>query len=157
MSAHVYVAAPFTEWRLVRTVQAELVRRGATITEDWTAGIESLPPGLTDNDCNDETAIEAALADLNGVTGADACLFLTAADKTKGRGMWVEFGAALACRGYVAFGETDDQAFFSLEQGGCKPRIAVCGPHRDSTIFSRLAKRFADWQDALPYVLGETP
>lgn len=154
MNPRVYVAAPFTEWPLVRIVQAELRQCGATITEDWTAGIESLPPGLTDGDISEAEAFKAAVADVRGVTSADACIFLTVADKTKGRGMYVELGIAIALN---VFG---DSASLSSDEGlreraWNQRRIAVCGPHRDSTIFSRLGRRFADWRDSLPYVLGE--
>lgn len=158
MSASVYVAAPFSEWKLVREVQAEIRRRGGTITEDWTAGIESLPPGVTDGDVGEEEAREAALADINGVLSADACLFLTVADKSKGCGQWVELGAAIVARQlHQIWGTYGEGPHDKLTHLSSEPRIALCGPMRDRTIFSRFGRRFADWRDALPYVLGETP
>lgn len=179
----VYVAAPFTEWRLVREVQAELRAKGAEISCDWTEGIENLPPGQTDGDVSEEVALKAAIADIEGVLRADACLFLTVADKTLGRGMYVELGAAIVARRmhriWDDYGSGSNETITdgSYSRDAVKqehirlhsrvddyhadiyvlsrPRIAVCGPHRDATIFSRLGKRFADWRDALPYILNE--
>lgn len=146
----VYVAAPFSEWKLAREVQAALRAEEAVITEDWTAGIENLPVGMTDADTGEDAAMKAAILDIEGVLRADACIFLTVTDKTLGRGMYVELGAAIVARG---LNKLDVPRAI---QRGEHPRIAVCGPHRDATIFSRLGKRFAAWKDALPYVLGRT-
>ena len=153
MSARVYVAAPFSEWALVREVQALVIAGGGTLSHDWTAGIESLPPGLTDADVSEEVAVAAAVADLRGVWDAEACIFLTVEDKTKGLGMWIEAGFALAVR--AAEAHPSHWTFEKMITHDRHMRIAVCGPQRDRTIFSRLGKRFADWRDALPYVLGE--
>jgi hypothetical protein len=150
----VYVAAPFSEWPLVREVQARLRAEGAVISEDWTAGIESLPVGVTDGDVSEEVALAAAIADIEGVISADAILSLTVADKSKGCGQWCELGGAIVAR---CIGTQNlDAARSAMLDLSCTPRIAVCGPMRDRTIFSRFGKRFAAWEDALPYVLGRT-
>lgn len=158
----VYVAAPFTKWMLVREVQSALRAKGAIITEDWTAGIEALPPGMTDADVSEEMALYAALADIEGVVSADAILSLTVEDKSKGCGQWCELGGAIVARvidkmmrsGSADLSAKEIRETMVLHE---KPRIAVCGPMRDRTIFSRFGKRFTDWHDALPYVLGEAP
>lgn len=152
----VYVAAPFTEWKLVREVQAELRRRGAVITCDWTAQADSAPEGITDADVDEEEAREAAGADIYGVLSCDAFLSLTVADKSKGCGQWAELGAAIALNHWISDGENPPhvQPYRNIVY---KPRcrIAICGPQRDRTIFSRFGRRFPNWQDSLPYVLGE--
>lgn len=152
----VYVAAPFTEWPLVREVQAEIRRRGGEITCDWTLEADKYPSSMTDADAPEEVALTAAVADVNGVLSADACLFLTVADKSKGCGMWVELGAAVVSRQlrYV-WGEYGGGPHDKLTAlGDDELRIAVVGPMRDRTIFTRFGKRFSSWLDALPYVLG---
>lgn len=155
MSARVYVAAPFSEWKLVREVQAEIRRRSATITFDWTKDIESLPPGMTDGDVSEEVALDKALSEIQGIIDADAFLSLTVSDKSKGCGQWTELGAGIVAR-LIIEPSPSQTIRNTLTNPASLPRIALCGPMRDRTIFSRLGKRFADWKDALPYVLGET-
>lgn len=155
----IYVGAPFSEWPLVLEIQTELRRRGAAITYDWAEGASLLPPGTTDADVSEERALEIAIAEIEGVLKADACLFLTVADKSKGAGMWTELGAAIVARRvhdlYENYGYRTTEDSADLRSSNW-PVIAVCGPMRDRSIFSRFAKRFADWQGALPFILRET-
>jgi hypothetical protein len=146
----VYVAGPFNEWPTIREAQAEVVSRGGRITFDWTKTIDELPLGTTDGDVSDEWAVEKALHEIDGVIAADAFLLLAYAPSTSG-GMWTELGASL-CLLRVRYGLHWEEQW---DRNTSKPRIAVCGPYGHKSIFARIGRRFDDWRDALPFVLGE--
>lgn len=147
----VYVAGAFNEWPMVRMAQEELRLRKAEISFDWTKTIDELPLGTTDGDVSDEWAIKKALDEIDGVLVADAFLLLAYAPSTSG-GMWTELGVALA-RIRVRYG----LCWEKWDRNTSTPRIAVCGPYGHKSIFARIGRRFDDWRDAIPFVLGEQP
>jgi nucleoside 2-deoxyribosyltransferase len=85
----IYVGARFGRKEEVRRVQ-ELVRgSGHAITADWTQH-RSIKP----YDIHQDEAAEFAQEDIDGVVGAEVCLFLV--DGQESTGVYTELGAAIA-------------------------------------------------------------
>jgi hypothetical protein len=87
----IYVAGRWTRKEEVRDVQDALRLQGHAITHDWTAADD--PPAHWTDEKKAAYLGDQAGADLRGVLDADAVVILH--DDT-GRGLFVEFGAALA-------------------------------------------------------------
>lgn len=87
----VYVAGSLGDAREVREVQGAVVAAGHELVLDWTRGPDA---ELRDYDSHPEEAGQVAHDDLGAVLDADAVLLV--ASDLPGRGMFVEFGAALA-------------------------------------------------------------
>ena len=95
-----------------------------------------------DSQLTDADRIKYAKADLDGVLQADIVWLLAANDKGA-CGSWVELGAALALR------ETSEL------RGPRRPEIVVSGPKWKRTIFTELAdKTFESDEAALAYIVG---
>ncbi len=108
----VYVAAPYADHETVRRAMDVLRGQGHTITFDWTHAVEEHP---FESSGSEDYKREQARRDLDGAMEADAVLVIASGDKTKGCGMWIEMGAALALgRTVIVCGEGRDRSIFSL-------------------------------------------
>ncbi len=83
----IYVASPFGEMKRAKELMTKLEQLGYIITQDWTDEIFDLIKSKGREDIN-------ASADLIGVQRSDAVVLLV--PLKGGRGMWIEFGYALA-------------------------------------------------------------
>lgn len=86
----VYVAGSLADSSRVREVQGALVAAGHDLTLDWTASPDA---DLRDYAAHPVEAGRLARADLDAVASADAVVLVVG--DAPGRGMYVEFGAAL--------------------------------------------------------------
>jgi hypothetical protein len=86
----VYVAGALGDSSRVREVHAALLAAGHELTLDWTSGPDA---DLRDYAAHPVEAGRLARADLDAVASADAVVLVVGA--SPGRGMYVEFGAAL--------------------------------------------------------------
>lgn len=109
----VYVASAFDDHARTRAAQKALRDAGITITHDWTQYVEVYP---TDDAPDADRAVHAK-EDLDGVRAADVVLVLTPEDKSRGAGVWIEMGAALAL----------------------DIPVVIAGAQRDRNVFCRLA------------------
>jgi len=112
----VFVSGQLGEIAEVRRVFALLKDAGHTITHDWTStdGFLDTPRAKLDN--KPESARRAE-ADIQGVLDCDVYILLSD-NKSVGKGMYVELGAALA-----------------LKQSGKDIRVFVVGPMNHLTLF----------------------
>ena len=109
----IYVAGSLEDVRAVRDVQDAVVSAGHELVLDWTRGPDA---ALVEYGAHREAAAQLARNDLGAVIDAEAVL-LVASDKV-GRGMFVEFGAAL----------------LRAEQGALA-HVVVIGPEHESVFF----------------------
>lgn len=137
----IYVAAPFALWPHVRQVYDKIRARSDVITCDWTVGAEDTI-GQTDADVSDGVALKAARADAEGVISAEGILLLTLPDKSQGCGMWCELGIGIGLN------------YATNDPGHRTQKIAICGPQRDRTIFSRFGKRFETEDEGIDYLFA---
>jgi hypothetical protein len=123
----VYLAARFDERERVREMQDQVRARGHEITADWTTH----DPIARYGD-RPELAREYALEDLQGVSDADAFVFLTSA--SVGTGTHTELGVAI--RNYLTTG---------------RPRVFVIGEHTSRSImyFHPAVERRSDFAEVL--------
>jgi len=93
----IFVSGQIHDLTMVRTVQAECIRTGHTITHDWTRNEtgDKLLAGQAAKFNEPEEAARRAVKDTNGVIDCDAYIVCTS-NESVGKGMYVELGAALA-------------------------------------------------------------
>jgi hypothetical protein len=114
MKRRVYVAGAFAEMRRAKTAMRIVQELGYHLNLDWTASIDAVA-GVADRDLPAEAARRYADGDINGVLGCDVFWFLVPPDG-KGRGAWVELGAAIAsprCQ-IIASGDAKSSIFLTL-------------------------------------------
>lgn len=127
----VYVASPFGEFPRTRRVQSRLIEIGCKITHDWTIGAEKAKPE------SELTMVERrkyAKEDRNGVRDCDVFALLTSVDPSKGCGMWVELGMAIALPN--------------------RPVIVISGAQRMRTIFASLTHANFEDDEGLIHCIG---
>lgn len=107
-----FVSGQLSEFAEVRSLQSDLEKRGIQITHDWTR-----TDPIADKRRNRTEAGRRAALDITGIVDADVYVLLTD-NKTAGKGMYVELGAALA-----------------LHETTGKPSIHVVGAMNHLTIF----------------------
>lgn len=135
----VYVAGAFDDYARIQVAQAELVKRGAEITFDWTTMVGKYPPGTI---APEDVQLANAVLDYEAVVSADAALLCTPDRKDWGCGCWCELGM-----------------FVTMKRGGVvapkrERRLVVTGMQRDRTIFTRFADaRFETDQEGVDYLL----
>ena len=119
----IYVAGPLADTENVQAVQSALVAAGHELTLDWSRG-----PDVTFVDGYGSRPVlsaKLAIEDLNAVLGADAVLVVSS--EHEGRGMFVEFGAALAraergdLRHVVVIGQIRHESVFYYH-----PAVQLC-------------------------------
>lgn len=110
---NVYVASAFQDFERTRAAHKALRDAGITVTHDWTQYVERYP----NDDAPDAEKPVHAKEDVDGVRSADVVLVLTPEDKTRGAGVWIEMGAALAL----------------------DIPVVIAGAQRDRNVFCRLA------------------
>ena len=115
-----YIAARFSKKEQVREIYKKLAEKGHEVHTDWTVH-KPIYPYSSDK----KLASQYAQEDLNGASGCD--VFVLLADEfsdsgpnknSTGRGMFIEFGAAILS---------------SILNGS--PRVFVIGPDNDKAIF----------------------
>lgn len=109
----VYVAGPITAMSRVRAIQDSVVDTGHELTLDWTRQPDT---SLTNYAMSPEVSSRLATQDLRAVLAADAVLIV--ASEPGGRGVFVEFGAAL-----------------SLAEQGELDHVVLVGPVHDDSVF----------------------
>lgn len=127
---NIYVAAAFAEYPRARAAMAALRARGHVITHDWTALADVYP----NDDAPTHLRQLHAREDLEGVRDADLVIVLTPADRSRGAGLWVEMGAALALG---------------------KP-VVIAGEQRARNVFCELATQTEHDADAI-YTVDDQP
>jgi hypothetical protein len=86
----IYVSGPLTDTHTVRQVQNAVLAAGHELTLDWSADVSVVERYATEM----ERSARMARDGMDAVLAADAVLVV--ASQHDGRGMFVEFGAALA-------------------------------------------------------------
>ena len=107
-----FVSGQLDEKELIRDLFIKLQGIGIAITHDWTTTDYLEKP----YSLNPEEAGKRAASDIQGVRDADIYILMTN-NKTQGKGMYVELGAALV---------------LALSQG--RPEILIIGPKNRSNI-----------------------
>lgn len=110
----VYVASAWDDYPRARAAMAALRDAGCVVTHDWTAYVDVYPA----NDAPPDERAKHAREDIDGVANADVVLVLTPADRSRGAGVWIEMGAALALG----------------------KRVVLAGAQRDRSVFCSLAE-----------------
>lgn len=87
----IYVAGQLSDTAAVKAVQAKVLAAGHVLTHDWTTDLRF----EEDYASRPHDSADIARADLAGVMTADAVV-VVASSTEPGRGLFVEFGAALA-------------------------------------------------------------
>ncbi len=126
-----FVSGQLGEKDRIRNVYARLSEIGIDITHDWTT-----TDNLGDYSGNLEEVGLRAARDINGVRDADLYILMTD-NKERGKGMYVELGAALAL----------------AEQRG-SPQIFIVGPRNHESIFyyHPLTQHFTDLESCISYI-----
>ena len=122
----VYVAGSLDDVRTVQFVQGSVVAAGHDLVLDWTRGPDT---GLTDYASHPGASRQLAKDDLHAVTDAEAVL-LVVSDKA-GRGMFVEFGAAL----------------LRAEQGSLAHLVVIGAEHESVFFYDPAVRRFSAFDD----------
>ncbi len=112
----IFVSGRIDDLGTVRDVQNKLIAVGHTLTHDWTK-TDTMLGGRNDKLKNKTESAKRARLDIDGVIESDVYI-LCSSNKTVGKGMYVELGAALA-----------------LNAINNKPEIYIIGPMNHLTVF----------------------
>lgn len=115
----IFVSGRIDDIENVRKVQANFKKAGHTITHDWTKNEtgDKLLGGAKDKLADPKETAKRAALDINGVINSDVYVICTN-NKSVGKGMYVELGAALA-----------------LAEKNSSPKVFLLGEMNHMTIF----------------------
>ena len=112
----IFVSGRIDDISNVRKIQNELIAAGHNLTHDWTK-TDTMLGGRYDKLKNKRESAHRAKLDIDGVVESDVYI-LCSSNKTAGKGMYAELGAALA-----------------LNAIKNKPDIYILGPLNHLTVF----------------------